>query len=394
MKTRIIKIQFRVFALICFTILATISKGQEFEILFPSNGIPEGFETGVKPAGWESRIIKGTLPWKYQSGGYLYNPLNAFSGTNNAIFQAQSREAIAKLITPAIDLKRSEEGEAPITIKPTLVFWHAQVDWSGDLDELKVYYRENITSEWKLLDHYTSEVRNWTKQEILLPDAAKTSTCQIAFEGISNWGYGTCIDDVRIEERGIIPRKIETFQVKQYNDNYPTGSENNPFSYVKVLVSGNTNEIPVNSITLNYSGTDINDLSSIRLFHTRDSLFKVSTPLNATVTYNGNKITLTAPLFNLNTGTNYIWIALGIENNSTHGNMVDFYIDPNDVVLGTESFPLSVLTPNGTATIHESLIFTDFEGANDWTKTSLWEIGEPLGTGAYDATYAYSESKV
>jgi hypothetical protein len=377
---------------------AKISISQEFEVLFF-----EDFENnGSLPSGWENIIISGSRIWRFENGGYappsaptFRHPPAAYSGSYNALYQIETRGQVGRLITPPIDLKRSYPEDDPSTIKPTLVFWHAQDIWGVDVDELKVHYRLNNTSPWIELGHYTITLADWTKQEIILPDTARWSTAfQLAFDGISNWGYGVCIDDVTIEERGVLPRVVETFNLRQTNMNMPSGSSINPFSYISAFVSGNTGNVPINSITLSFTGTEINDIDQIRLFHTRDSLFSVVDPIPADVIINDNNITITAPTFNLLTGSNFIWFSFDINSSSAYGNIIDFTLDQNSVLLGSQSFPPSALDPVAVATIHESLLYDDFEDTDYWTLTSLWEIGTPIGTGAYDATYPFSGSKV
>ncbi len=365
-------------------------KEEEFEVF-----IFEDFESdGQRPSGWTEQFVSGSRTWRYEDGGYapvgapnFRHPPNAYSGSYNALFQDESIGPKRRLITPAIDMRTA--------IKPTLVFWHAQDEWDQSTDELKVYY--SVTKNpytWVELEHYDSPVASWTKREIILPDDVKVQECYIAFEGISNHGWGVVIDDVAIEERGLLQRTVESFGLRQYNTTFPSGSNINQFSYISAFVSGNSGEIPVNSITLNYTGTDINDLSNVRLYHTRDSTFSITTPITSDISINGNEITLTAPTFNLFTGENYIWICFDIESSVDYNNTIDFTLNANSVMLGNTSFPSTTLNPSQSASIHTSLLFDDFSGTNQWATNGGWEIGEPLGTGSFDPDYAYHGSNV
>ncbi|MDD2550326.1 MAG: T9SS type A sorting domain-containing protein [Bacteroidales bacterium] len=378
--------------LLC-TILISFAYGasaQEFEVF-----LFEDFEHGgQRPSGWSELNVIGTREWRYEDGGYaptgaptFRHPANAYSGDYNALFQDESIGPKRKLITPAIDLRTS--------IKPTLVFWHAQDQWGESTDELRVFYSK--TKEpyvWVQLEHFNTPTPNWTKREIILPDAVKVQKCYIAFEGLSNWGWGVCIDDVKIEERGLLPRTVESFVVKQQNNIFPSGSNINSFSYLRAYVSGNSGEIPVNSIKFNFTGTNINDISNISLYHTRDSLFSITTPVTAGVSYNGNEVTLTAPSFNLLTGDNYLWICFDIKSTAIFGNTIDFTLGANSVQLGNATFPTTAKDPIQFATIHSSILLDDFENANTWTNTSLWQIGVPTGIGIFDPAYAYSGNNV
>ena len=366
-----------------------VTFAQDFEIF-----LFEDFEHGgSRPPGWTEQAVIGTRTWRFQEGGgapsglpEFRHPMYAYSGSYNALFQDQSVGPARRLITPAIDLRTA--------IKPTLTFWHAMDAWGSSVDELKVYYRKNNTSSWVLLEHYTLEAENWTRREIQLPDEARTQTCQIAFEGISNWGWGVCIDDVKVEEKGVLPRQVESFTLKQFPGNFPSGSDINPFAYLSAFVTGNNGNIPVNSIQLDFTGTDINDIEEIRLFHTRDSVFTTGTYVPAVISITGNQITIEAPSFNLFTGDNYLWIVFDIESSAIHGNTVDFVLPANSVFLGENYFPSSQLSPAPKATIFESMFYDDFESGDNWVKTDLWEIGLPLGGGLYDPLAAYSGNNV
>ncbi|MDD2196837.1 MAG: T9SS type A sorting domain-containing protein, partial [Bacteroidales bacterium] len=337
----------------------------------------------------------GSRLWRYEDGGYapvgaptFRHPANAYSGNYNALFQDESIGPKRKLITPAIDLRTA--------IKPTLVFWHAQDQWGELTDELKVYYSttKDPSYNWVQLEHYNTPTANWTKREIILPDGVKVQECYIAFEGISNWGWGVCIDDVRVEERGLLPRTVESFLLTQLNAEFPGGSNINPFSFLSVFVLGNTGEIPINSIKLNFTGTDINDISGISMYHTHNSLFNITTPVPIDISYNGNEVTIAAPTFNLYTGENYLWICFDIESTAVFGNTIDFTLAANSVQLGTATFPATAQTPIQFATIHSSILLDDFENVNGWTNTNLWEIGVPTGVGTFDPNYAYFGSNV
>ncbi|MFP4556408.1 MAG: T9SS type A sorting domain-containing protein [Bacteroidales bacterium] len=365
-------------------------KEEEFETF-----IFEDFENdGERPQGWTEQFVSGSRTWRYEDGGYaptgapnFRHPPHAYSGSYNALFQDESVGPMRRLITPSIDLRTA--------IKPTLVFWHAQDEWDNSTDELKVYYSTTKNPyNWVELEHYDSPVASWTKREIILPDDVKVQDCYIAFEGISNWGWGVCIDDVAIEERGLLQRTVESFGLRQYNATFPSGSNINQFSFISALVSGNTGDIPVNSITLSYTGTDINDLANVRLFHTRDSIFNITTPIPSDVSINGDEITLTAPTFNLFTGENYIWVCFDINSSVDYGNSVNFTLNSNSVQLGSTTFPSTTLNPSQSASIHTSILFDDFTDISDWTTTGDWEIGEPLGTGSFDPDYAYYGANV
>jgi lysyl endopeptidase len=150
----------------------------------------EGFEgTEFIPACWSESYIAGTTNWIQATGGYNGNPAAAHSGTSNARFYYNSTSAVTtRLITPELDLQYLTDA--------TLTFWHAQAAWSGDQDELRIYYKNSTSGSWTLLETYTASVTAWTQRTISLPDVS--SEYYIAFEGKAKYGYGVCIDDVLI----------------------------------------------------------------------------------------------------------------------------------------------------------------------------------------------------
>src|SRR6056297_1043833 len=160
------------------------------------------------PSGWTQEKVVGSslINWETKTGGHQGNPPEAFQGNYNAIFQYESSDGeTTKLITPEIDIEK--------IIKPELRFAHIQDIWWDEIDywdQLKVYYKRGIDSAWVLLDEFLNPVTNWTYRSILLPDSSLSSTYYIAFEGITGYGHGVCIDSIYIVETGVEPKYIES----------------------------------------------------------------------------------------------------------------------------------------------------------------------------------------
>ncbi|MEI7596789.1 MAG: DUF5018 domain-containing protein [Bacteroidota bacterium] len=149
----------------------------------------EGFEGGVIPTCWSEVLVKGTNSWQYLKGNGTSNPLNAHTGTKNAVLKRTiTGTDTTRLITPQFDLSHLES--------PVLKFWHTQQSWGSDQDQLRVYYKTSPTGTWTLLNAYTTSVTSWTERTISLPN--KSSQYYIAFEGTAKYGYGACIDDISI----------------------------------------------------------------------------------------------------------------------------------------------------------------------------------------------------
>ena len=140
------------------------------------------------PTGWTT---DGSGTWSVATGVNSSYPSSAGQGTYNAQIKHGTTGNATKLITPEIDLSAVASAE--------LSFMHVQKDWSGDVDELRVYYRTSSSESWTLLtgQEYTSAVDSWTTEDgIALPNLS--STYQIAFEFYDNWGRGLGIDNVVI----------------------------------------------------------------------------------------------------------------------------------------------------------------------------------------------------
>jgi len=151
--------------------------------------LDENFENGgIIPTGWTQTNVSGTaVNWIFVTGGVNGYPSAAYDGAYNARLSNGSRTAsVTRLSTPYLNLSGA--------ISASLSFWHTQAAWSGDQDELRVYYRTSSSGSWTLLNEYTNNITAWTQETISLPNLS--GTYQIGFEGTAKWGYGVCLDKV------------------------------------------------------------------------------------------------------------------------------------------------------------------------------------------------------
>lgn len=154
----------------------------------PLTEIPytQDFEGDVfPPECWSQEYVAGTQDWDVDVDA-TYG-----SGSNDATFAVSEYDLVTKLVTPAFDLSSSSN--------LILTFKHSQAEWAGDQDELRVYYRTSMNSNWVLLQAYTSSITSMTQEEIAIPAAAMSSSCQFAFEATGNYGHGVFLDDVTIK---------------------------------------------------------------------------------------------------------------------------------------------------------------------------------------------------
>lgn len=168
-----------------------------FKVTVNTLGSPifeEGFEnSGSIPTDWTQIHETETLDWTFDAGGHNDEPEFAHNGDYNAFLYGGATGPVTKLVTPVIDC-------SSLVADGTLKFWHAQVVWGSDQDELRVYYKTSEAGAWTLLVEYTGEVANWTEQTVTLTGSTGCATYYIAFEGTMNYGYGVCIDDVKVYE--------------------------------------------------------------------------------------------------------------------------------------------------------------------------------------------------
>lgn len=154
----------------------------------PLTEIPytQDFEGDVfPPECWSQEYVSGTQDWEATTNT-TYG-----SGSTDASFEYDYDYNTTMLVTPAFDLSSASN--------LILSFRHSQAEWAGDQDELRVYYRTSLNGDWVLLQAYTNSISSMTLEEIDIPAAALSSSCQFAFEGTLNYGHGIFLDDVTIK---------------------------------------------------------------------------------------------------------------------------------------------------------------------------------------------------
>ena len=284
--------------------------------------LSEGFEGGATPAGWDEEYVSGNEPWRYRNGGHspndnnwlvppdqidiTRNPPAAYAGTYNAIFfkQGDNNER-TKLITPEMDLEGGTSVE--------LSFYLCQIPWtfggSTSWDVLRVYYKTAEGNPWVLLHEYLDPVYEWELQTLVLPNLS--STYYVAFEGHTRWGYGTCIDNVVIEEKGLQHLWIGDIKFQQaFADFIPSGTPDVPVLRVDFKVYGNTDSAMLERMTftsLNTSDTDILP-SGVKLYSTESQFFSKDHPLGSPTNFVAGVANFTGLGHSLPRGHSYVWL--------------------------------------------------------------------------------------
>ncbi|SDB96430.1 T9SS type A sorting domain-containing protein [Williamwhitmania taraxaci] len=373
--------------------------------------LTEGFESGTIPTGWTREFEKGTVDWRYRNGGYspndpnyivpasasdpTRNPSSAHGGTYNALFQEQSvNNERTKLVTKAINLSTA--------IKPQLRFWLAQVGWTfgGGLswDAMRVYYKNTPGGAWTLLKVYDYPIDIWTEVSLYLPNP--TSTYYLAFEGHTQWGLGTCIDDIVIEEKGNLNKFVKSVTPLSVPTEFiPSGSNNNPVLGFEVAVSGNQSTCIFDSVEVKSLNTDDANVTTngVKLFRTSAPIFDASTQVSTASLVGGY-----AKFDNLNidlpSGSTYFWITYDILTSAQHGNQLDAMIEAKSIGINDTAYAPTAMSPAGYRVVYETIFNEDFETDNLWTLTGEFERNTPSGLGGSpgnpDPATAHSGSKV
>lgn len=392
---------------ICFAYGVLFTSNTEAQVI-----LNEGFENGTKPAGWTEEYVSGTEPWRYRNGGHspndnnwtvpsnqediTRNPPSAHSGTYNAIFFKQStNKERTKLISKPLNL----EG----TIQPELSFWLCQVPWtfSGNTnwDYLRVYYKNDIANDWTLLEEFLDPISDWTQFKINLPNPS--STYYIAFEGQTNWGFGTCIDDVVVEEKGFQERYVSELTITHPDFTFiPSGSNNEPILRLGFKVFGNTGNATLNTIMVKSKNTNDSDIKNngIKLYYTSTTLFDTLNPLSTPQNFVNGNATFNNINFNLPNGQSYVWVTYDVNSNAEHGNIADAMLDAFSIQVSDSLYPKQNEDPLGNRTIYETIYRNNFEGTNTWNLTGEFEVGQPQGLGGFignpDPNNAFSGTNV
>lgn len=175
-----------------------------FTLAAPVEAFPweDGFESGLE--NWTQTIVSGNpLYWMINNGGQgapEMIPAAAHTGNSNALLYDSDYGKSTRLLSPEFI---PEVGETY-----RFSFQHAQSEWLGDQDEMKVLYKEEGDVLWTELASYTTSITDWQEEIFeLIPN----TTFQVGFQGVVNYGHGIVIDDVLIEK--VIPQYSVTVNV-------------------------------------------------------------------------------------------------------------------------------------------------------------------------------------
>jgi hypothetical protein len=142
------------------------------------------FETNTLE-GWTS---EGDGTWTVGTGdGNTSNPIGSHSGNYNAEITHSNRDNETWLISPMLDMTGMHNAYVD--------FWYVNRDWSGDIDELGVYYRID-GGEWNLMWSTNEAHETWTNEQAHIFYFG--ANLQIGFKMTDHYGYGVGLDDIEI----------------------------------------------------------------------------------------------------------------------------------------------------------------------------------------------------
>lgn len=171
--------------LLCMLTTAVVFAGKESSYV-----LYEGFEDGVVPATWTQEYISDMqVPWAVEQTGTSAFPEKAFEGNGYVALRnatGQTQYFTTMLVTPVIDLSN--------VFQPILIFSRVQMQYAGDVDLLRIWYRTSAESRWVELEQFNTKTVGWETDTVAL--TAPTATYQLAFEGVDQMGRGIALDEV------------------------------------------------------------------------------------------------------------------------------------------------------------------------------------------------------
>ncbi len=147
------------------------------------------FSTDNGLTNWTQEFVSGNTSWTVAASNQN-NTVTPKTGSGLGLFYIGNFTApMTRLVTPSLDLTDA--------VNPQVNFSYTNVNWAGDIDELRVLYKTSAGGNWVQLAEYTAESTIWNDITINLPNP--TADYHVAFEGTSNYGRGLTLDDISVQ---------------------------------------------------------------------------------------------------------------------------------------------------------------------------------------------------
>jgi len=151
------------------------------------------FNTGDGLGVWTQEFVSGSNNWT-TSGSNQNNTVTPRTGNALALFYIGNfSQPKTRLVSPSLNLMGA--------VNPTVSFSYTNVNWEGDIDELRVFYKSSSGGVWTQIGEYTAESTNWSDITLNLPNPS--GDYYVAFEGTSNYGRGLTLDDISVEANNL-----------------------------------------------------------------------------------------------------------------------------------------------------------------------------------------------
>ncbi|SIQ09851.1 Por secretion system C-terminal sorting domain-containing protein [Chryseobacterium sp. RU37D] len=151
----------------------------------------ETFETdSPTAASWTKIYESGNKEWTNVQTSYYGYSTGPYAGSYMAEFDITSfSNDTTKYVSPVLNLSG--------VTNPTLQFYYRNKDWSGDQNELKIYYRTSSSGPWTMITNFNTSISDWVTSGVL-PLPSPSATYQIALEGVARYGCSLNVDNVMV----------------------------------------------------------------------------------------------------------------------------------------------------------------------------------------------------
>jgi len=142
---------------------------------------------------WSQEYVSGTNNWT-TSGSNQNSTVTPKTGNSMALLYVSNfSDPVTNLVSPALNLSGSTA--------PELKFSYTNVQWDGDIDELRIFYKTSDGGEWQQIAEYTNESTTWQDITLSLPNPS--SEYYVAFQGLADYGRGLTLDDISVEDSAL-----------------------------------------------------------------------------------------------------------------------------------------------------------------------------------------------
>jgi M6 family metalloprotease-like protein len=217
----------------------------------PVNQFPwfDGFEDGF--TGWRQESVTGNNLWTLTDDGTQGLPDLAHEGQYFATLRITDWTGpVTRLISPVLNIT---DGQTYF-----MDFRHVQPVWENDQDQLRIIIRP-VGGEWEELVLYEDHTGSWAHRRVKLP---YSQPLEVAFEGMSNYGYGIGIDSVVVYpvSECIFPPSLKSSAIAatEITENSMTVTWNREDGDALLVVASENNpvyELPVNGMSYTGSST-------------------------------------------------------------------------------------------------------------------------------------------